>query len=67
MGTLLATATGGSCTFSVDGVSKGVASSLRLSVKAGTHTVACLTATGATKSRTVTVPGGKPAMVTFRL
>jgi serine/threonine-protein kinase len=66
MGTLVATATGGTCKFSVDGVSKGAVSTLRLPLKAGVHTVTCLTSAGATKSRNVTITTGKPTMVMFK-
>jgi serine/threonine-protein kinase len=67
MGTILAMATGGSCAFFVDGTSKGTTPKLSLQVKAGHHTVMCRSATGAAKSRSIPVEGGKTALAVFKL
>jgi serine/threonine-protein kinase len=66
-GTIVAVAYGGSCAFSVDGASKGTASTLKLPVTAGTHTVTCKPATGPTKSKSVAVSAGDTAMAMFKL
>jgi serine/threonine-protein kinase len=66
-GTLMAIAKGGTCAFSVNGQSKGTATSLRLSVPAGNYTVTCKPATGATKSKSVQVKGGATATASFQL
>ena len=66
-GTLLAVAVGRSCAFQANGASKGTASSLRLSLKPGTYSVVCRPATGATKSKSVTVRSGETAMAAFKL
>ncbi|MFO0758204.1 MAG: protein kinase [Byssovorax sp.] len=67
MGTIVAVAVGGSCAFSVNGASKGTASTLKVQVKAGTYSVTCKPATGATKSKSVTVTSGGTAMAMFKL
>ncbi len=66
-GTLLAVAVGGSCAFSVNGAGKGTSSSLSLSLKPGTYAVTCRPASGATKSKSVTVKSGEKAMAAFKL
>lgn len=66
-GTLVAVAVGGTCAFSVDGASKGTTSTLKVQVKAGTHSVTCKPSTGATKSKSVTVASGGTAMAMFKL
>jgi serine/threonine-protein kinase len=66
-GTLVAVSVGGTCTFLVNGASKGRSSSLRLSLKAGTYSVTCKPATGAAKSKSVTVRPGETAMAMFKL
>jgi serine/threonine-protein kinase len=65
-GTLLAAAVGGSCTFFVNGGSRGTSSSIRVSLRPGTYSVVCRTASGA-KSKSVTVRGGETAMAAFKL
>ena len=67
MGTLVAVAVGGSCAFSVNGASKGSGSSIKVSLKPGSYSVACKPPTGATKSRSVTVTAGGTAMAMFKL
>jgi len=66
-GTLLVIATGGSCTFIVDGGARGSSSTLRVSLKAGRHSVTCKPAKGAAKSRGVQIRDGETSMLTFRL
>lgn len=66
-GTLVAVAVGGPCTFTVNGASKGRSSSLRLSLRAGTYSVTCKPASGAAKSKSVTVRPGETAMAMFKL
>ena len=66
-GTLLAVAVGGTCAFSVNGAGKGTSSSLSLSLKPGTYAVTCRPASGATKSKSVTVKSGEKAMAAFKL
>lgn len=67
MGTLVAVAVGGSCTFSVNGASKGSGATIKVQLKAGTYSVSCKPVTGATKSRSVTVSSGQTAMAMFKL
>lgn len=66
-GTLVAVAVGGSCAFSVNGASKGSGATIKVQLPAGTYSVSCKPATGATKSRSVTVTGGGTAMAMFKL
>lgn len=66
-GTLLAVVVGGSCSFQVNGATKGSGSSLRLSLKPGTYSVGCRPASGAVKSKSVTVRSGETAMAAFKL
>jgi hypothetical protein len=66
-GTLVAVAVGGSCAFSVNGASKGTMSTLKVSLKPGSYSVSCKPATGATKSRSVTIKSGETAMAMFKL
>jgi serine/threonine protein kinase len=66
-GTLIAIAKGGTCAFSVNGQSMGIATSLRLSVPAGNATVTCKPATGATKLKSIQVKGGATATALFQL
>ncbi len=63
----MAVATGGSCTFMVNGAAKGSGTSAKVTLKAGTYNVACKPASGATKSRSVTIKPGETAMVSFKL
>ncbi|HZF55663.1 MAG TPA: serine/threonine-protein kinase [Polyangiaceae bacterium] len=67
MGTLVAVAVGGSCTFSVNGASKGSGATIKVQLKAGTYSVSCKPVSGATKSRSVTVSSGQTAMAMFKL
>jgi serine/threonine-protein kinase len=66
-GTLVAVVVGGSCAFSVDGASKGTASTLKLTVKPGTYSVTCAPRVGLSKSKSVTVTGGATATAMFNL
>lgn len=66
-GRLLAIASGGSCSFSVDGASKSKGSSLSMDISAGKHTVTCKPSSGAAKSRGVTIKPGETSMLTFKL
>ncbi len=66
-GRLLAIASGGSCTFSVDGSAKGNGSSLSVSLSAGKHTVTCKPLSGSAKSRGVTIKPNETSMLTFKL
>ncbi len=66
-GRLLAIASGGSCSFSVNGGSKGSGSSLSLSLPAGKYTVVCKPSSGSTKSRAVTIKPNETSMLTFKL
>jgi len=66
-GTLVAVAVGGTCAFSVNGASKGTTSTLKLSLSAGTYSVSCKPASGATKSRSVAIKPGETAMAMFKL
>jgi serine/threonine-protein kinase len=58
---------GGSCSFSVNGSSKGTSSSIRVALAPGRYSVTCKPASGAAKSKSVVVKGGETAMATFRL
>jgi len=66
-GRLLAIASGGSCSFSVDGATKSSGSSLSTSLAAGKHTVVCKPTSGAAKSRSVTIKPNETSMLTFKL
>ncbi|HTJ83330.1 MAG TPA: protein kinase [Polyangiaceae bacterium] len=66
-GRLLAIASGGSCSFSVDGSGRGSGSSLSTSLPAGKHTVVCKPTSGAAKSRSVTIKPNETSMLTFKL
>jgi eukaryotic-like serine/threonine-protein kinase len=66
-GTLVAVATGGSCSFSVNGASKGTSSSIKLSMPPGTYSLTCKPSSGATKSKSVTVKSGQTAFAAFKL
>lgn len=66
-GTILAMTTGGNCAFFVDGASQGTASKLSLQIKAGNHTVVCRPTTGAAKSWSMPVKGGKTVFHVFKL
>jgi serine/threonine-protein kinase len=66
-GTLVAVAVGGACAFSVNGASKGTTSTLKVSMAPGTYSVSCKPASGATKSRSVTIKSGETAMAMFKL
>ena len=49
------------------GASKGTMSTLKVSLKPGSYSVSCKPATGATKSRSVTIKSGETAMAMFKL
>ena len=66
-GTLVAVATGGSCNFAVNGASKGTTSTLKIPLKPGSYSVSCKPASGATKSRSVTIKSGETTMAMFKL
>ena len=66
-GVLVAVAVGGSCTFSVNGASKGTQSTLRVPLKPGKYAVSCKPASGSAKSRSVTVKSGETAMAMFKV
>ncbi|UQA57993.1 serine/threonine protein kinase [Polyangium aurulentum] len=66
-GTLVAVAVGGACAFSVNGAAKGTAATLKVSMAPGTYSVSCKPASGATKSRSVTIKSGETAMAMFKL
>ncbi len=66
-GTLVVVAVGGTCAFSVNGQPKGTTNSLKLSVPPGAYSVTCKPATGASKSKSVTVKSGSSAMAMFKL
>jgi serine/threonine-protein kinase len=66
-GTLVAVATGGSCAFAVNGASKGTTSTLKIPLKPGSYSVSCKPASGATKSRSVTIKSGETTMAMFKL
>jgi len=66
-GTLVAIAVGGTCSFSVNGASKGTTSSVKLSVNPGNYTVTCKPSSGAMKSKSVEVKSGATAMAMFKL
>ena len=65
-GTLVAMAVGASCTFAIDGASRGSSSSVRATVTPGVHTVSCAPMSGASRSRTVTVRPGKASVAVFK-
>ncbi len=67
-GTLIATATNGTCAFAVNGSPKGTTSTLKLSVSPGTYDVACKPVGGGTiKTRTVTVASEEIVVAMFKL
>ena len=66
-GTLMAVAVGGSCAFSVNGASKGTTSTLKVSLKPGSYTVSCRPASGAAKTKSVTISSGSTSMAMFKL
>ena len=66
-GMLVAVAVGGSCAFAVNGASKGTTSPLKIPLKPGSYSVSCKPASGATKSRSVTIKSGETAMAMFKL
>ena len=66
-GTLMMVATGGTCTFQVNGATKGSGSSAKVSLAAGSYTAACKPSSGAAKSRSVTIKAGETSMVSFKL
>jgi serine/threonine-protein kinase len=66
-GTLVAVAIGGSCAFSVNGATKGNGTSVKIPLPAGSYSVSCKPASGATKSRSVTIKGGDTVMAMFKL
>jgi serine/threonine-protein kinase len=62
----MAVASGGTCTFSVNGAVKGSGSSIKVALKPGTYTVTCK-AESATKSKSIVVKSGETAMASFKL
>ncbi len=66
-GTLVAVAVGGSCSFSVNGASKGSGATIKVQLKPGNYSVSCKPVSGATKSKSVTVTSGGTAMAMFKL
>lgn len=66
-GTVVAVAVGGSCTWAINGASKGTSSQLKLAVPAGTYSVSCKPASGAQKTRSVIIKPGEMAMAMFKL
>ncbi|EYF01452.1 Serine/threonine-protein kinase pkn3 [Chondromyces apiculatus DSM 436] len=66
-GTIVAVASGGSCSFTVNGASKGSGTSVRVSVSPGTYSVSCKPSGSAAKSKSVTVKSGQTAFAAFRL
>lgn len=69
VGTLVAIAIGGQCTFFVDGHRRGTSSSIRLNVPVGRHTVRCVAEEGSRGRTTqvVSVARGKPGIASFRI
>ncbi len=65
-GTIVAMAVGASCSFAVDGASRGSTSSIRVQVPAGRHTVSCQPVGGSRRSKSVTVEPGKAATAVFK-
>ena len=65
-GKLVALAIGGTCAFTVDGISQGTGSSIQLTVPVGPHTVSC-TSKGSTRSQRVTVRAERPGIAKFKL
>lgn len=65
-GTIVAMAVGASCSFSVDGASRGASSSVRVQVEAGRHTVSCQPVGGSRRSKSVMVEPGKAATAVFK-
>lgn len=66
-GNLLAIASGGSCTFIVNGSPKGSGSSVKVSLAPGNYSVTCKPSSGASKSRSVSIKSGETSMLTFKL
>lgn len=66
-GTVVAVAVGGSCTWAINGASKGTSAQLKLAVSAGTYSVSCKPASGAQKTRSVIIKPGETAMAMFKL
>ena len=66
-GKLVAVASGGNCSFTVDGAPKGTMGVLNVTVPVGAHTVSCAAPGKPTRSQRVTVADGKPSMVTFKV
>lgn len=66
-GTVVAVAVGGSCTWAINGASKGTSAQLKLAVPAGTYSVSCKPASGAQKTRSVIIKPGETAMAMFKL
>ena len=64
-GTLVALIVGGVCEFSVDGVNRGSAASIRVKVPVGEHLVACRQGND-TKVQRVVVARDKPGIASFR-
>jgi serine/threonine-protein kinase len=63
----VAVATGGSCTFSVNGAAKGTGTSTKVQLAPGAYSVACKPSGGSAKSRSVTIKSGETSMVSFKL
>lgn len=66
-GTIVAVASGGSCSFAVNGASKGSGTSIKVSVAPGTYSVSCKPSGGGAKSKSVTVKSGQTAFAAFKL
>lgn len=66
-GELVAVAVGGSCTFAVNGASKGTSAQLKLELWPGTYSVSCKPASGSQKTRSVIIKPGETAMAMFKL
>jgi serine/threonine protein kinase len=66
-GNLLAIASGGSCTFIVNGSPKGSGSSVKVALSPGNYSVTCKPSSGASKSRSVSIKSGETSMLTFKL
>jgi len=64
-GTLYAYANGVLCQFTVDGQPKGTATSLRVPLLVGSHTVACKRGDGAIESETVTIEANRETAVSL--
>lgn len=66
-GSLVAVASGGSCLFSVDGISKGSGTSIRVSAPPGMYVVSCKPYGALPMSKRVTVNSGQTTFAAFRI